>query len=99
MKNSILETVTKAHNEYRLGLIVHLSDSDLQALAQCRGVRPCVANEKPAKFIRWLYREWSYSPITVGGSASRESGMFAFVEFEDGTMGNIPSDKVRFTDV
>ena len=97
--NKILEEVSKAHDQYRLGLIATLSDDELVALTQYRGVRPCEIDGKPAKFIRWLYKEWNYIPIMIGSVPSKECGMFAFVEMADGTCATIDSRSVRFTDV
>lgn len=97
--NKIAEEVNKAHDQYRLGIIATLSDDDLIALAQGRGVRPCEIEGKPARFIRWLHREWSYMPMLLNGVPTKESGMFAFVEMADGTMNTVPSKDVRFTDV
>lgn len=99
MHNNILEEVSKAHDQYRLGLIATLSDDELVAISQGRGVRPCEVDGKPAKFIRWIHREWSYMPILTNAVPTKESGMFAFVEMADGTCDTIEARKIRFTDV
>ena len=64
------------------------------------GLRPCIVNGKPALFHRWA--DWSeiVEPAIMrgghGGGVVRAA--LAIVEFEDGAVGRVLPEKVRFLD-
>ena len=63
-------------------------------------LRPCIVNGKPALFHRWA--DWSeiVEPAIMrgghGGGVVRAA--LAIVEYEDGTVGRVLPEKVRFLD-
>lgn len=62
--------------------------------------RPCLVNGKNALFHRWedASRLVPPSPAVGGHPGGRVSGVLAIVEFEDGTVDEVPPSAVKFLD-
>lgn len=61
------------------------------------GLRPCLADEKPALFHRWTEQRVERVDLS---SASLESSrqVFALVEYSDGSVGQVKPELVQFLD-
>lgn len=62
--------------------------------------RPCIADGKKALFHNW--EQWAEivppSPMIGGHAGGVIQGEFGIVEFEDGQIGKVLPNQIRFTD-
>lgn len=63
-------------------------------------LRPCFVNEKKALFHRWAEIREIVPPSALRGghSGGEIARTFAIVEFEDGTVGEVYANNIKFAD-
>lgn len=62
--------------------------------------RPCFADGKKALFHAWVHWSEPIPPVVSAGgqNGGTVQGAYGIVEYEDGTVGSVPPQAIRFAD-